>query len=301
MGSTPKAVAKAVGTCSSAPSRRQRDPPLFAAALRACHTARLSGNHAIAEGLLAWLMGQPHVGADQARGRDQGRPRPLWGQRASFAASRRCSADRPPGLVLVLDEVETIQRVRADSRKKSLNALRQLIDDLDAGHYPGMYVLITGTPQFFEGPQGVRRLPALEQRLHVDSPATPRSTTRVRRRSACCPSTGSAAQVGRRIRELYPASSRARIATHVDRRAPDVASPTACPASSAARWASRRGSSCASCLVDLLDKVDEHATFDPTKHYKLVVDRRELTPRSALAGVRGSVDDIGSISMGTDP
>jgi hypothetical protein len=37
------------------------------------------------------------------------------------------------GLVLVLDEVETIQRVRADSREKSLNALRQLIDDLIAG------------------------------------------------------------------------------------------------------------------------------------------------------------------------
>ena len=33
------------------------------------------------------------------------------------------------GLVLVLDEVETLQRVRSDVREKSFNALRQLIDD----------------------------------------------------------------------------------------------------------------------------------------------------------------------------
>ena len=37
-----------------------------------------------------------------------------------------------PVAELVLDEVETIQRVRSDSREKSLNALRQLIDDIYA-------------------------------------------------------------------------------------------------------------------------------------------------------------------------
>ena len=37
------------------------------------------------------------------------------------------------GLVLVLDEVETLQRVRGDVREKSLNALRQFMDEIDAG------------------------------------------------------------------------------------------------------------------------------------------------------------------------
>ena len=41
------------------------------------------------------------------------------------------------GLLLVLDEVETIQRVRGDVRDKSLNALRQLIDEIDSGRFPG--------------------------------------------------------------------------------------------------------------------------------------------------------------------
>ena len=69
---------------------------------------------------------------------------------------------------MVLDEVETIQRVRSDVRDKSLNALRQLIDEVDSGRFPGLYLLIMGTPAFFEGPQGVGRLEPLAQRLHVD-------------------------------------------------------------------------------------------------------------------------------------
>ena len=46
------------------------------------------------------------------------------------------------GLVVVLDEVETLQRVRSDVREKSLNALRQLIDEIDSGRFPGLYLVI---------------------------------------------------------------------------------------------------------------------------------------------------------------
>ena len=73
-----------------------------------------------------------------------------------------------PGLLVVLDEVETLQRVRGDVRDKGLNALRQLIDEIDAGRFPGLYLMITGTPAFFEGPSGLSRLPPLAQRLHAD-------------------------------------------------------------------------------------------------------------------------------------
>jgi hypothetical protein len=72
------------------------------------------------------------------------------------------------GLVLVLDEVETLQRMRADTREKGLNAIRQLLDEIDAGRYPGLYLVVTGTAAFFDGPQGVQRLPPLAQRLHTD-------------------------------------------------------------------------------------------------------------------------------------
>src|SRR5436190_12654079 len=58
--------------------------------------------------------------------------------------------------------------MRSDTREKGLNALRQLLDELDAGRYQGLYLVVTGTAAFFEGPQGVQRLPPLAQRLHTD-------------------------------------------------------------------------------------------------------------------------------------
>src|SRR5690606_25716149 len=107
--------------------------PHFAAALRACHAARVAGDLAVAEGLIAWLMGQPNVGAAIKRAAN------IKGELDSRGAGgflrgllEVLKQTGRPGLVLVLDEVETIQRVRDDSRQKSLNALRQLIDELVA-------------------------------------------------------------------------------------------------------------------------------------------------------------------------
>src|SRR5262249_31765176 len=73
-----------------------------------------------------------------------------------------------PGLLVVLDEVETLQRMRSDARDKALNALRQLIDEIDSRRFPGLYLVITGTPAFFDGTQGAQRLPPLAQRLATD-------------------------------------------------------------------------------------------------------------------------------------
>src|SRR5260370_16663022 len=79
-----------------------------------------------------------------------------------------------PGLVVVLDEVETLQRVRGDVRDKAFNALRQLIDEIDSGRYPGLFLVITGTPPFYAGPSGISRLPPLAQRLATDFSTDPR-------------------------------------------------------------------------------------------------------------------------------
>ncbi len=36
--------------------------------------------------------------------------------------------------------------------------LRQLLDDVDGGRFPNLYLAITGTPAFYDGPQGIQRL-----------------------------------------------------------------------------------------------------------------------------------------------
>lgn len=143
--------------------------PAFAQALRAYRTASLGGDSATADGLAAWIGGQPHVAASAKRAARLKGDLDHFGAMAFLQGLLAVLKDAGhPGLLVVLDEVETLQRVRGDVRDKALNALRQLIDEVDSGRYPGLYLLITGTPAFFEGSSGLSRLPPLAQRLHTD-------------------------------------------------------------------------------------------------------------------------------------
>src|SRR5690606_19166717 len=70
------------------------------------------------------------------------------------------------GLVIVIDEAETILRMRSEVRQKSLNGIRQICDD--AKNYPGLLWLFTGTPTFFDSSKGVKGLEALNDRIQFD-------------------------------------------------------------------------------------------------------------------------------------
>jgi hypothetical protein len=70
------------------------------------------------------------------------------------------------GLVIVIDEAETILRMKSDVRQKSLNGIRQIVDD--AKNYPGLLWLFTGTPTFFDDRRGVKGLEALNDRIAFD-------------------------------------------------------------------------------------------------------------------------------------
>ncbi len=234
-------------------------------------------------------MGQPNVGAGILRAADLKGDLDHRGASGFFrgllAVLRQLGRS---GLVLVLDEVETIQRVRGDSREKSLNALRQLIDDIDAGHYPGMYVLMTGTPQFFDGPQGVRRLAALEQRLHVDFSAAAAEYDNPRAVQIRLPAFDRERliEVGRKIRDLYPSDNSERIHAKVGDDviallADGVAGQLGGKVGIAPRLFLRR-------LVDILDRVDTFDDFDPGKDYDLVLKVGEMSPEEARRGKRAS-------------
>ena len=265
--------------------------PQFAAALRACHAAQVREDLATSDGLMAWLMGQPNVGASVKRGAglkgDVDHTGALAFLRGLLTVLRQTGR---PGLMLVLDEVETIQRVRADSRERSLNALRQLIDDLYGGRFPGLYILITGTPAFFDGAQGVRRLPPLAQRLHVDWGKDTRFDNPRDVQLRLQPfDHGRLLEVGRKVRALYPATHPERVAAKVtdevlDGLARGVAGELGGRVGVAPRIYLRK------LVASLLDKVDLFEDFDPIRDFKLVVDSAELTveERDALT----SPDDI---------
>lgn len=269
--------------------------PQFSAALRACYAAQLAGQPATSDGLMAWLMGQPNVGANVKRAAglkgDVDHTAALAFLRGLLTVLKQTGR---PGLMLVLDEVETIQRVRADSRERSLNALRQLIDDVYGGRFPGLYVLITGTPSFFDGPQGVRRLSPLAQRLHVDWGSDERFDNPRDVQIRLQPfNLERLVEVGQKVRDLFPARHPERIAARVgDAVLRDLATGVAGELGGRTGVAPRVY--LRKLVAGVLDKVDLFDDFDPRRDFKLVVDPAELTveERAARAGTELSPDDI---------
>src|SRR5690606_24189475 len=197
-----------------------RTAPAFAAVLRAYLTATNTGDRATADGLLAWLGGQPHVAASIKR--SAGVKGDLDHDAALSFLAGLLTVLRDagyPGLVLVLDEVETMQRMRSDVRDKGLEALRKLIDDLYENRFPGLALVITGTPAFHDGPQGVQCRPPLAQRLATDFAPDPRfDNPRAVQIRLPGFTRDALVDVGRRVRDLYAvgASDPARIVRVVD-------------------------------------------------------------------------------------
>ena len=263
-----------------------RTTPAFATALRAYRQAVLVGDGAEADGIIAWLGGQPHVAASVRRTAGvKGELDHFWALGALQGLLLVLRDSGFAGLVLVLDEVETLQRVRSDVRDKALNALRQLMDEVDAGRFPGLYLIITGTPAFFDGMQGVQRLPPLAQRLATDFSADDRfdnpRATQIRLPGF---SQDSLVELGIKVRDLYAVGADPRVIEVVD---DDYV------ADLARAVAGRLGVGVAPRLFvkklvgDVLDRVDQFPDVDPYEHYALTVRAGDLTDAE-----RQGVDDI---------
>jgi len=289
------AVAKAVGELlEQRLVKVSAQQPMFAAVLRAIHAARTANAPATADGLLAWLMGQPNVGAAVKRAagiKGEVDTHTAAGFLRGLLAVLAQTGRR--GLFLVLDEVETVQRMRGDVREKSLNALRQLIDEVEGGRYPGLYLMITGTPAFFDGPQGVKRLQPLEQRLHVDfAPDTQFDSSRAVQIRLPGFDEPRLLEVGRKVRDLYPASHPERVTAKVG---DEVV--TALGRKVTGKLGGKVGVAprifLKKLVGEVLDRVDEHEAFDPLRHYQLEVSAAELNAEErAAAGMERSPDDI---------
>lgn len=267
--------------------------PQFSAALRACHRARVEGDAATAGSLLSWLMGDPKVGADIKRKASIKGELDHFGAGAFFRGLLEVLRQTGrKGLFLVLDEVETLQRMRSDARENSLNALRQWIDEIDHGRYPGLYLLITGTPNFYDGPLGIKKAPALEQRLHVDfGPDPALDSTRATQVRLLPFDIERLVEVGTKVRDIYDADEPERVGTCVNEAfiralAQQVTGKFGGKVGVAPRIFLRK-------LVHVLDLVDEHASFNPVAHYKLELAPSELNADElAAAGIEQTVEDI---------
>ena len=272
-----------------------RTAPMFSAALRGYREASAAGDHAGAEGLLAWLAGQPNVAAAAKRLGGVKGDIDHFGALSFLQGVLLVLRDSGhPGLLLILDEVETIQRVRSDVRDKSLNALRQLIDEVYSGRFPGLFLVITGTPAFYDGPQGIQRLEPLAQRLHVDFQTDARfdNPKAVQLRLPAF-SLDRLTLVGCRVRNIYQEHARhpdRLVALCNDAYIRDLA------AGVAGKLGGRIGIAprifLKKLVADVLDRVDLHPDFNPREHYALTISDPELSPVERQALGAADVDDI---------
>ena len=269
--------------------------PAFSAVLRTYRRALAAGDGMLADGLISWLAGQPNVAASIKRAAGIKGDLDHFGATNFLVGLLTILRDSGfSGLVMVLDEVETLQRMRTDTREKGLNALRQWIDEIDAGRYPGLYLVITGTPAFYDGPQGVQRLAPLAQRLHVDFGTDRRfdNPRAVQIRLAAFDHTSLLA-VGRRVRDIYadgrPNERRLRAVvddSYLDALARAVAGGLGGKVGVAPRLFLKK------LVSDVLDRVDLHEDFDPRKHYTLTLAETEMSATERAAASAASVDDI---------
>jgi hypothetical protein len=265
--------------------------PVFPMAIRAYRRMVEEGDNDGADGLVAWLGGQPHVAAAVKRRAG------LKGDLDNFLALgflrgllAVLSDAGNAGLLLVLDEVETLQRVRSDARAKALNALRQLVDEVHDGHFPGLYLLITGTPAFFEGRQGIQQLQPLADRLHTDFSRDPRfDNPRAPQLRLAGFDSDRLVELGIRVRELFCSGidDAERVRQIADdeflrRFAAAVAGGLGGRVGIAPRLFLRK-------LVDVLDVIELHTDFDPYTDYDVKIAASELsdTEREAV-----SADDV---------
>lgn len=259
--------------------------PAFAQALRGYHRATASGDAPLAEGLAAWLAGQPHVAAAAKRAAGIKGDLDHFGAMSFLQGLLTVLRDAGhPGLVVVLDEVETLQRMRTDVRDKALNALRQLMDEIDAGRYPGLFLVLTGTPAFFDGTSGVQRLPPLAQRLATDFTTDARfdnpRAVQVRLGGF---NRASLVEVGQRVRDLYIVGRDT--AERIEARADDAYLADLADAVTGG-LGDRVGIAprlfLKKLIGDVLDRIDLFKDFDPRRDYRLTVTPAERTESAPL-------------------
>ncbi|MBL9099432.1 MAG: BREX system ATP-binding protein BrxD [Myxococcales bacterium] len=176
------------------------------------------------------------------------------------------------GLVIVIDEAETILRMRKDSRHKSLNGIRQIFDA--AGSYPGLLWIFTGTPDFFDSRQGVAGLAPLHDRIcfkktgrfaslrQAQLELTPFDQARLISVATC-------------LHDRYPARDRDRLTSRVsrpfiERLVADVTAGFKGDVGVVPRQFLRE-------FVTQMDLVDEQPDYDPMQEYSFKI--ADLTPQ----------------------
>ena len=260
----------------------------LAVCLKAYHKAKFESRFSDARGLLDWMSGDNKVGFDVKKLADVTGRVENWDVIPFLRGwLNLMSASGYNGLLLVLDEVETVIRLRRPERLKSLEVLRQLIDAIEKNELPGLYLVMTGTPEFFDCEKGVPALRPLHQRIHVtgfdEEPAN------LRQPQVLLPTLDKTRlfTAAQRIRSLYPSAHLEILETRV----PDafisalvdsVTDGFGGKVEVVPRLFLRE-------FVHILDLVDQHDSYDPLRSY--VFDKDRFDPNFMKSAEREAIQE----------
>ena len=272
-------------------------PQDFVRVIQTIFDLKQRGEAAEAGSLISWLCGSGNVGAAAKKAAgikgDIGSRDALDYLRGALEIVKAAGYK---GLLIVIDEAETILRMRSDSRHKSLNGIRQIADA--AGAYPGMLWIFTGTPEFFDTRHGVAGLAPLHERIRFLS-----TGDRVSLRQAQLALKPFDAErlrsVALRLRELYPTTDRAHLeervsAAFIDRLVADVTAGFKGDVGVVPRQFLRE-------FVTQLDLVAEHDDYDPLREYGFKPIELRPEEKHVISGdPLPPIDDDGSALIPTE-
>lgn len=255
-------------------------PQDFIRVVQAIFGLKQQGNTPEAGALISWLCGSGNVASSAKKSAgikgDIGSGNALDYLRGMLEIVKAAGYK---GLLIVIDEAETILRMRSDSRHKSLNGIRQIADA--AGSYPGLLWIFTGTPEFFDTRHGVAGLAPLHDRIRflkqgrfaslrqAQIELQPFDAERLR-------------GVALRLRELFPTDNRSRIDQRVStdfisRLVTEVTAGFKGDVGVVPRQFLRE-------FVTQMDLVVEHPDYDPAREYGFKLRELSLEEQHALKG-----------------
>lgn len=249
----------------------------FSSVLRAYYRAQVRGDFATAQGLLGWLSGEEGIAYSVKKQAN------ITGAIDNTTAldflrgvTQIARLAGQAGLVVVLDEVETIQRLRTShARERSLNNLRQIVDAFTVGQFPYTFFIFTGTPDFFESRRGIPALKPLHQRIKLDDLDDPFPNPRQPQIALTAFDDEKLHMVAYKVREIFEVAygriDRTMVSDEfIQAMIANVTGKFGGTVSVVPRIFLRE-------FVDVLDKVQQHEEYDPRKVYDFDLDQVKST------------------------
>ncbi|NLK93522.1 MAG: DUF2791 family P-loop domain-containing protein, partial [Bacteroidales bacterium] len=145
----------------------------FANAIRGFYEAKYSGNHVLSQEAVAWLKGEK-IRTENKRALNVAgsitRENSVEFFKALLYMIRSAGYN---GLVVILDEIETVQHLfRVDMRNAAYENLRFFVDEADRNSFPNCFFLYTGTTDLMESEKGFKSSEPLYQRIRVERDKT---------------------------------------------------------------------------------------------------------------------------------